>query len=228
LASRCKKRSSQQCDQECEAYLQKFKKEIAITDQEWQEYTKDMQQFKQQSVLSKPYKNAKRKDSQDPIRTLMMNCNINPDAVDIDKSNKTGSWSEQRFDGKYNHILHLCKDETFSFALGPVMHELIHFKNYDCIQANLLNELLCKRGLTMETIQSHNCSGLRKGIEIRADIMTACQSIELGKNLKECLHQFAAKRNVPLDKEREFSYHPSLAKRFQAIDATIAYKEALF
>lgn len=152
--------------------------------------------------------------------------NINPNAVAVDKnSTMSGSWSEQKLDGKYKHVLHLCKDETFACALGPVMHEIIHLKNYDCIQVSLLHDLLLKRDLDINTIKSFNCSGLRKGFEIRADVMTACQEIELGKNLKECLHQFAIERNVPLEKEREYAHHPSLAKRFEAIDAVIAYLE---
>lgn len=182
-----------QADLNYQNALEAIRKEFNIPVQEWQKAHEEFLLVckANQDLFKDNAEPALGKDTlKNLVHTALVNAGINADKVSIayvkDDSMPVVTYQEYTGSNRLKHSIEINKKW---FAKNPVElqnaiinHEIMHLKNFDCIEYGFITEVLEQHGITKQMYEnSKSMQNFRHMRELRADLLAGAQDISLAK-----------------------------------------------
>lgn len=182
-----------QADLDYQNALEAIRKEFNIPAEEWQKaHEKFLLVCKENKDLFKD--NVKPKLVKDELKNLvrsaLANAGINPDKVSIqytkDDSMPVVTYQEYAHNNRLKHSITINKawftQHPLELQNAIINHEIMHLKNFDCIEYGFITEVLEQHGISKKMYEkSKSMQNFRHMRELRADLLAGSKDISLAK-----------------------------------------------
>lgn len=200
--------------------LEAIRKEFNIPVQEWQKAHEEFLLVckANQDLFANESKPKRVKDElKNLVRNALANAGINPDKVSIryvkDESMPVVTYQAYTSNNRLKHSIEINKKW---FAQHPVElqnaiinHEIMHLKNFDCIEYGFITEVLEQHGISKKVYdKSASMQNFRHMRELRADLLAGSRDA----NIAKALHQDFC-NCVARDYQEDLHSHPSSQTR---------------
>lgn len=124
------------------------------------------------------------------VRAALANAGINPDKVSIeytkDNSMPVVTYQEYAKNMRLKHSITINKawfiKHPIELQKAIINHEIMHLKNFDCIEYGFIAEVLEQQGITKKMYEnSKSMQNFRHMRELRADLLAGSKDISLAK-----------------------------------------------
>lgn len=209
-----------QADINYQQALEAIRKEFNIPMQAWHNAHDEFLavcQANQDLFAWHPKRVAVKDELKNLVRTALAGAGINPDKVSIeytaDKSMPVVTYQEYTAADRLKHSITINKEwfstHPIELQRAIINHEIMHLKNFDCIEYGFITQVLEQHGIAVERYEkSASMQNFRHMRELRADLLAGSGDV----NIAKALHQDFC-NCVARDYQEDVHSHPSSQTR---------------